>query len=496
MKKKTFLLAIFIFIFCVTYAQTRKEYDLGMTHYADEDYGRSFKEFQKMAQYGNASMEFMLAEHYHYGQGTECNIDKAIQYYKAASDKGDDLAQRTLVDLLYENIDKLDSKGLSDLYKYSIMYCTNIGSDDDYCSVPYYLYLCYKNGWGTAANNELAETWLYYAGGIYQQSDALEEIQYKLNDQIDEIEDGTEAEEHFLVQLCLKKLSEKIMIISKLDFEKKFYSQWELLMIRLFYYSQRDDYQKTYSLFNELLENPETSDKCKSFFLSAIIEEIKNANLQNEELQKLAKFIEEYEELNYISEGEELECAHNILAMIMLKLDLIINRNKSVNSGCYNGHEWIDLGLPSGKKWATYNLGASKISDNGDRYAWGEIQQKRTFDEKNYTLYDSIFTLSQENDAANCNWGGIWSVPSIYDWIELLNYCEIKIDGKNFNMILKGPNGMTIELPYGNYWSNTKIHPYVTDETNAKFAYAIRLNDHYYVETWKPGFIRPVLSNY
>ena len=39
--------------------------------------------------------------------------------------------------------------------------------------------------------------------------------------------------------------------------------------------------------------------------------------------------------------------------------------------------EYVDLGLPSGLKWAKCNLGASKPSDYGDYYAWGETAPKK-----------------------------------------------------------------------------------------------------------------------
>lgn len=35
----------------------------------------------------------------------------------------------------------------------------------------------------------------------------------------------------------------------------------------------------------------------------------------------------------------------------------------------YNGHMYIDLGLPSGTKWATCNLGATNPEDRGDYYS-------------------------------------------------------------------------------------------------------------------------------
>ena len=44
-----------------------------------------------------------------------------------------------------------------------------------------------------------------------------------------------------------------------------------------------------------------------------------------------------------------------------------------------DGHEYVDLGLPSGLKWATCNVGASKPEDYGDYFAWGEIVTKDTY---------------------------------------------------------------------------------------------------------------------
>ena len=54
-------------------------------------------------------------------------------------------------------------------------------------------------------------------------------------------------------------------------------------------------------------------------------------------------------------------------------LQLLIYNAKEEISGKINGHEYIDLGLPSGFKWATCNVGASSPEDYGGYYAWGEI---------------------------------------------------------------------------------------------------------------------------
>ena len=39
-----------------------------------------------------------------------------------------------------------------------------------------------------------------------------------------------------------------------------------------------------------------------------------------------------------------------------------------------NGHEYVDLGLPSGTLWATCNVGADTPEGYGDYFAWGEIE--------------------------------------------------------------------------------------------------------------------------
>ncbi len=47
-------------------------------------------------------------------------------------------------------------------------------------------------------------------------------------------------------------------------------------------------------------------------------------------------------------------------------------------------HEYVDLGLPSGTKWATCNVGASSPEDYGDYYAWGETETKSSY---NWSMY-------------------------------------------------------------------------------------------------------------
>lgn len=111
-----------------------------------------------------------------------------------------------------------------------------------------------------------------------------------------------------------------------------------------------------------------------------------------------------------------------------------------ISSGSENGHDYVDLGLPSGIKWATCNVGASKPEEYGSYFAWGETTSKLTYDwstykygsyyamtkyctEDFYGTVDNMTTLVLSDDAARANWGGSWRMPTASDVDELLNNC-------------------------------------------------------------------------
>ena len=113
-------------------------------------------------------------------------------------------------------------------------------------------------------------------------------------------------------------------------------------------------------------------------------------------------------------------------------------------SGTQDGHDYVDLGLTSGTKWATANVGASKPQDYGNYYAWGETAPKSDYNWSTYkygsasdqlTKYcsnssygkdgftDSKTTLDLSDDAAYVNWGGKWRMPTYDQQRELRNEC-------------------------------------------------------------------------
>lgn len=99
----------------------------------------------------------------------------------------------------------------------------------------------------------------------------------------------------------------------------------------------------------------------------------------------------------------------------------------------YNGHEYVDLGLPSGLKWATCNVGADSPEKMGLYFAWGETTgytaeqvtgSERVFDEDTYNAGPaaSISTnLTLEQDAAHVNLRGNWRMPTEAECYELIN---------------------------------------------------------------------------
>ena len=166
-------------------------------------------------------------------------------------------------------------------------------------------------------------------------------------------------------------------------------------------------------------------------------------------------------------------------------------------TGTINGHEWVDLGLPSGLKWATCNVGASSPEDYGNYYAWGETTTKSTYTADNSLTYelnesqlqsqgyiDGSGNLTPSHDAATANWGGSWRMPTNDEMQELVDYCEWERTQNGLKAI--GPNGSCIFLPaagfrfstsllndgdFGYYWSST---PY--DYDDGYFAYDLDIN--------------------
>ena len=161
-------------------------------------------------------------------------------------------------------------------------------------------------------------------------------------------------------------------------------------------------------------------------------------------------------------------------------------------------HAYVDLGLPSGTLWATYNVGAYSTDAFGWFFAWGETEMKSCYDWDTYKYsegsclkltkyshdaspdfltfgyngyFDTLTVLLPCDDAATVNWGSDWRTHTYDEWDELMNSCTSAYVYQDSvcGVLFTGPNGNTLFLPgtgsyhysnytgwgYGDYWSSS-----------------------------------------
>lgn len=163
-------------------------------------------------------------------------------------------------------------------------------------------------------------------------------------------------------------------------------------------------------------------------------------------------------------------CLFLIIVFVVVLIFRIKNKKDKIPyipSGTINGHEYVDLGLPSGLKWATCNVGANSPEEFGNHYTW-----------------------RQQNTVTA--WGASWRTPTKAELEELISKCKwrwIRKNGINGYKVI-GPNGNFIFLPaagyigfgissksgdYGYYWSSTSY------DTTTEYAYYL------YFDRWRIG---------
>ena len=153
--------------------------------------------------------------------------------------------------------------------------------------------------------------------------------------------------------------------------------------------------------------------------------------------------------------------------------------------GTTKGHEWVDLGLPSGTRWATCNVGASSPDEYGDYFAWGGTEPEDSYDFSTYkwcegsaktmTKYctesnygyngftDNLTELLPEDDAATANWSIAWQMPSDDQAKELINdeYTTTEWTTQNgvngYKITSKSNNNNFIFLPAAGYRFHTEL---------------------------------------
>ena len=160
----------------------------------------------------------------------------------------------------------------------------------------------------------------------------------------------------------------------------------------------------------------------------------------------------------------------------------------------YPEPEVVDLGLPSGVKWASFNLGASNPGEVGDYFAWGDPEpyyssldpltwkegKEAGYDWPSYkwcmgtmgtyTKYcfsggyegfkDDKFVLDPEDDAATVILGDKWRMPTAAEFMELLEKCDFELTSISgtAGWRITGLNGNSIFLPAKTgYWGKLEL---------------------------------------
>lgn len=174
--------------------------------------------------------------------------------------------------------------------------------------------------------------------------------------------------------------------------------------------------------------------------------------------------------------------------------------------GLIQGKRFVDLGLPSGLKWATCDVGSDDENANGSKFAWALTtpttadqvpwSDYKYFDTENndapMTKYcenerfgkvDSLNVLEPSDDAASVHWGGEWRMPTKEEVEELVRECNISAvreANRLGNLFTSDKNGyeyVSLFFPYpshlSNYWTSSLY------ETSSVMAYYYQMEDFF-----------------
>ena len=182
----------------------------------------------------------------------------------------------------------------------------------------------------------------------------------------------------------------------------------------------------------------------------------------------------------------------------------------------------IDLGLPSGTKWACCNVSADTPEGYGGYYAWGETEEKSNYDWSTYIHCDGSAgtchnlgsdIAGTQYDVAHVKWGSSWVVPSTEQQNELRDNCTYErtiVNGVKGEKFTSKTNGGSIFLPGagirnltdlydaadsdsdGYYWSSSQ---YPSDSSQACGMYFCSDGTKWGIDFRYDGLsVRPVIS--
>ena len=208
-------------------------------------------------------------------------------------------------------------------------------------------------------------------------------------------------------------------------------------------------------------------------------------------------------EISYISHddasSQSIVMKEGTIATQISEIDSIVFLSASLSCPDDRHPHPIDLGLPSGTKWACCNIGAFEPEERGGYYAWGETEEKNNYDWATY-LYGNYWNdvenigesiAGRSYDVAHEKWGGSWKMPTVDQIRELIENCSLSCQS-NEQLLdinrLTGPNGGFIFIPSagyryygyldsgGHYWSSSF---YPDDES---YAYSMTFDRKWFLD--------------
>lgn len=156
-------------------------------------------------------------------------------------------------------------------------------------------------------------------------------------------------------------------------------------------------------------------------------------------------------------------------------------------------HNFVDLGLPSGRLWADCNIGASIVTDVGYYFSWGNVTGHTagsgySFNGTSYNSttghnLSSSIPANATYDAARYYWGGNWRMPTADEFKELYDNTTVSYENYNNRKCIKfthkTQNTRYIVLPCGGAYNggttlnlnNTRGYYWASTYANANVAY-------------------------
>ena len=169
-----------------------------------------------------------------------------------------------------------------------------------------------------------------------------------------------------------------------------------------------------------------------------------------------------------------------------------------------NGFEYVDLGLPSGTMWATCNVGATELEDEGLLFQFGRVDGYKYWDTNNKfrtnnqnfqdtvnefipkstsgKVYKENEILDLDDDAAHVNMGGKWRMPTKDELEELLDNTTHEV--KNVNevqgiLFTSNINNKHLFVPFAGWWCNGSFYK-VRSSTNM---WSSQVHELYFMST-------------